>query len=163
MAGAGFSLGLNAFANAIEQMATKASGMQIEMLSAIGETLVASTQKRFEQGVGPDGTAWEPSNRADNTKRGKTLVNTKVLKNSISWATNGNEVHVGTNKEYARIHQLGGEITPKKASWLVFKIGGRTVRTRKVTIPARPYLGINNEDKIEIAALINDMLYEALK
>lgn len=41
---------------------------------------------------------------------------------------------------YARIHELGGIIRPKRAKALVFKIGNRWIRTQKVTMPKRPYL-----------------------
>ncbi len=48
---------------------------------------------------------------------------------------------LGSNVKYARIHEFGGTIVPKRAPFLVFKIGGRVIKTQKVKIPARPYLG----------------------
>lgn len=48
---------------------------------------------------------------------------------------------IGTNVIYARIHEMGGVITPKKTKALKFNIPGVGWRTaKKVTIPARPFL-----------------------
>lgn len=44
---------------------------------------------------------------------------------------------------YARIHEYGGEIRPKRGKALRFVIGGRPVFAKKVTIPAR--LGYRSE------------------
>lgn len=41
---------------------------------------------------------------------------------------------------YARIHEYGGVITPKRARVLAFEIDGKKVFTRRVVIPARPYM-----------------------
>jgi phage gpG-like protein len=53
--------------------------------------------------------------------------------------------------EYAAIHQWGGEIKPKSAKALFVPGYGML---QKVTIPARPYLGVSAEDTkaIESAA-----------
>lgn len=49
-------------------------------------------------------------------------------------------VLVGTDLEYAAIHEFGGEIRPRNARALVFEIDGEVVVTQRVTMPARPYL-----------------------
>jgi phage gpG-like protein len=49
--------------------------------------------------------------------------------------------------EYAAIHQWGGEIRPKSAPALYVPGYGRL---QKVTIPARPYLGVSAEDEVAI-------------
>ena len=51
-------------------------------------------------------------------------------------------VRIGPGVIYGRIHELGGTIVPKTKPWLVFKIPGEAglVRTKKVTMPPRPYL-----------------------
>lgn len=50
------------------------------------------------------------------------------------------EVRIGTNLEYARIHEYGGTIRAKNKPFLVFKIGGKLIFTKSVQIPPRPYL-----------------------
>lgn len=47
---------------------------------------------------------------------------------------------VGTNLVYARIQELGGEITGKRGGLLTFLGDSGWVRVRSVTIPAQPYL-----------------------
>lgn len=50
---------------------------------------------------------------------------------------------VGPQAVYGAIHEFGGEITPKHAQALVFRIGkgdGPLIVTQHVTIPKRPYL-----------------------
>lgn len=64
------------------------------------------------------------------------------LRNSITSQLNKNDysAKIGTDLIYARIHEFGGTIVPKKAKFLVFKIDGKTIRTKKVII--KPYRGI---------------------
>lgn len=45
-----------------------------------------------------------------------------------------------SNIIYARIHELGGVIKPKKGKYLKFQMGGHWIMVKKVKIPARPYL-----------------------
>jgi len=48
---------------------------------------------------------------------------------------------VGTNLEYAAIHEYGGIIEPKNVTFLHFTIDGQEVFTKgPVEIPARPYM-----------------------
>lgn len=49
-------------------------------------------------------------------------------------------VRIGTNLEYAAIHEFGGTIKPKKAKKLRFEIDGEVFFVDKVVMPARPYL-----------------------
>lgn len=42
---------------------------------------------------------------------------------------------------YARIHEEGGTILPKRGKYLVFKGSRGWAKVTKVTIPARPFLG----------------------
>lgn len=52
---------------------------------------------------------------------------------------------------YARIHEFGGVILPRRAPFLVFSAdGGGLVFTKKVTIPARPYLAPALDDKAQV-------------
>lgn len=62
------------------------------------------------------------------------------LKRSITISeASSTHVTVGTNLVYARIHDLGGDIEPKKGKYLRFKIGGRWVSVKHVRI--NPYKG----------------------
>lgn len=58
------------------------------------------------------------------------------LRRSITMEmVNDKKVIVGSNLAYARIHDEGGVITPKKGKFLRFQVGGQWVSVRKVTIP----------------------------
>lgn len=72
---------------------------------------------------------------------------------------------IGTNVVYGRIHELGGEIFPRKAKALKFNIPGVGWRTvKKVTMPARPYLRPALEDNMsEITRILSNRITEAFK
>lgn len=99
-------------------------------LDEIGGQLVTETQDRFEDGVGPDGGAWEVS-AAARQRGGKTLKESNQLVTGLTHQANGNELVWGSNEVYAAIHQFGGE----------------TGRNKSVTLPARPFLGLSDADE----------------
>lgn len=120
----------------------------------IGEYLVSDTAQRFKTGMGPK-APWPPSRRA-REEHGRTLEDTRLLKRSIGYRAQPDRVDVGTNVKYARIHQFGGVIRPKRARVLLFRVGDRRVAARKVRIPPRPFLGINERNQREIGEIIRD-------
>ncbi|MGK9234777.1 phage virion morphogenesis protein [Inquilinus limosus] len=129
------------------------------LYDAIGAAMVVSTQMRFEREQAPDGNPWPPSLRAK-LEGGKTLQKSGLLVGSITHVADDHGVEWGSNAPQARIHQLGGTIVPKQAGALHFKLPGdlgwRTVAS--VTVPARPFLGIDDEDRAEIEAQVEDWL-----
>ncbi len=87
------------------------------LMESVGEALVSGTLKRFDAEKDPEGQPWEPSGRAQEDG-GQTLTDSGRLRRSIEFAATSDKVMVGSNLLYARIHQKGGVITPKKAkSW----------------------------------------------
>lgn len=124
------------------------------LMKNISEGLRTSTMDRFRQAKSPEGKPWEPSIRSQEG-RGITLTQTARLKNSIKSIADANSAAVGTNTIYAATHQFGDEgrtIRAKKAKALLFRYKGVWVKAKKVTvnIPARPYLGISDEDMEDI-------------
>lgn len=120
----------------------------------ISEGLRGSTLDRFRSGKSPEGKPWEPSIR-EQQGQGLTLTQTTRLKNSIKSIADATGAAVGTNTIYAATHQFGDEgrtIRAKKAKYLRFMYKGAWVKAKKVTvnIPARPYLGISDEDMEDI-------------
>ncbi|MDX9860888.1 MAG: phage virion morphogenesis protein [Rhodospirillales bacterium] len=132
------------------------------LMEEIGAAMVSSTVQRFEDGRGPDGKAWPKSLRA-RLEGGKTLVDKAHLRDSITYDAGADSVEIGTNLVYAGTHQTGAEIRAKVADYLSFRVGGRWARKKKVTIPARPYLGISAADEDEIEAIAGDYLAEPLQ
>ncbi len=73
-----------------------------------------------------------------------------------------NGVEIGSSLPYARIHQMGGEITPKTKQALLVPLGGdRFLMLKKVTIPARPYLMLQKEDETVILRATKDYVAQA--
>lgn len=141
----GVSLNWGGLDRALDRAARKLSDKQA-LLDSVGEALVSGTLARFDAEKDPKGNTWKPSRRAQE-EGGKTLSDTVILRRSVEYATAGDKVLVGSNLPYARIHQLGG------------KAG----RGKKITLSARPYLGVSDEDREEVQATIADFLAGAFK
>ena len=123
------------------------------IMRAIGGDLEAATERNFDDEGARIAAKWKPSRRALEQK-GQTLRDTGRLVASISAGGAGHvsevtpqSVFVGTNVEYAAIHQFGG----------------RAGRNRKVEIPDRPFFGLNQQDEQDIAELIGKMLDDSMK
>lgn len=123
----------------------------MEDIATYGES---STRGRFNQSVDPDGKPWKPSQRVQE-RGGKTLIDHGHLLDSIVSNAGSDFAEWGSSSIYAAIHQVGGEIRPKNKPYLAFKLpDGSFRRVKKVTIPARPFLGISDEDEGNIVDLI---------
>ena len=130
----------------------------LPLMDEIGSMLVTSTQERFEEGRGPDGEPWEPTKRG-----GQILVDSGRLRDSYIHQPSARQVRVGSNLIYAGVHHYGATIEPKNAKALAFNIGSHLVFARKVTIPARPALGVDADDEREIVDITEDFYTEALR
>lgn len=136
-----------------------------ELLDAIGQTLVESGVRRLSQtNEGPDGKSWPVSRRAAKTG-GRTQFDSGMagLAGSLTHRVLPDAVEMGSPLVYAAQRQFGGTILPKRGRFLVFKgideAGEeRLFFARKVTQPARPYLGISDDDAEEIGALSAEFL-----
>ncbi len=141
------------------------------LLSTIGSYGVRSTQERFISETAPDGSRWAPWNPAYAELRGggSILTRSGALMGSLNARAGLNEVSWGATMKYAAVHQFGATIKAKNAPALAFQLGGARglapvfwVRVKSVTIPARPYLGINADDREEIVALTGDYMRSLL-
>jgi len=69
------------------------------------------------------------------------------LRSSVVTEVRGDEVAIGSNVVYARIHELGGEIVPRTAPALVFRTeDGAFHRVQRVSMPARHWLSAALEE-----------------
>lgn len=132
------------------------------ILDDLGNYLVNEAISRFENEQAPDGTGWKKSHRAETTG-GKTLTLSGLLRDSITHEVSAARLEVGTAKKEAAIHQFGGEIKPKSADALAFRIGGHLILAKKVTMPARPFLGFTDADETEAVNIIHDHWSGALQ
>lgn len=125
-----------------------------EFNELVGAQMVDSTEERFNTQMSPDGVRWLPSQRAI-VQNGETLRDTGRLKTSLTYIPLPDGVEWGTNVYYAPVHQYGAHITPKRGEFLKFvNAYGVTVFARSVTIPARPYLGVDAQDINEISDIL---------
>lgn len=124
-------------------------------MAAAGEALRTSTLERFDAEKDPEGRRWKTSIRAHQTG-GKTLAITRRLATSIHVESSAKGVAVGTNLPYAAVHQFGATIRAKGDGLLRFKIGDQWISKRSVKIPARPYMGITEDDMREITRIIEE-------
>jgi len=120
-------------------------------IAALGES---ATRLRFRLQRGPDGQRWKPSLRAQ-LSGGKTLTKDGHLSGSLSANAGRDFAEWGVNRIYAAIHQFGGTIRAKSAGALKFALpnGGFAV-VKAVQMPARPYLGVNDDDRSDILDII---------
>lgn len=130
--------------------------------ATIGSAMRSSTLDRFKRSKDPEGKKWKTSIRAA-SEGGKTLIKTAQLRNSIHTKSDTSGFAIGTNLKYAATHQFGEQgrtIRAKKAKALRFQMGGQWVSKKKVkvNIPARPFLGLSDEDMQEIKGTIEDFI-----
>jgi len=115
-----------------------------------GEYLTTETQDRFDAERSPDGAPWKPLNENYRAwkveKRGfdKILTFDSNLRDRIVYDAGRQSFEMGTNVVYAAIHQFGG----------------RTGRGHKANMPARPFLGVNEQDADELQTILNDHIFE---
>lgn len=128
----------------------------------IAGDVLLHTRERFDREISPAGVPWKQSRRAAETG-GKTLLEHGFLKAAIRERHGRDYAEIGVEQtagpaRYAAIHQFGGRITPRKGRALSF--AGRAVAA--VTMPARPYLGIEERDRRSITQILGAHLYRAL-
>ena len=131
----------------------------VEALAAVGES--TSRQRLTAGGPGPDGAPW-PARHPLNPSRKRLLNREGGLNDSIEGRGHGLTAQWGSNLEYARIHQLGGVIRPRRARMLRFELGDKTIFARRVTIPPRPYIGWGTLERTAAARVISNWLNQAL-
>jgi len=141
------------FLGGLEKISSRAA--RRDLFDEIGSYGVSSTQQRFMDQKGPDGEKWQQSARAKE-QGGQTLRDDNHLFNSLAHEASADHAAWGSNRIYAAIHQIGGKIRAKSANALKFFIGGSFVQVKSVTMPARPYLGVNSKDETEIEAIVRD-------
>lgn len=113
---------------------SKALENKTPLLRRITNTMQNTIEESFDKQASPFGEKWKPNApKTLQKKRGnKILIESGLLSQSFTQKVTGSSAQVGTNKEYAAIHQFGG------------KAG----RNKRVTIPARPFMPINQNGEI---------------
>lgn len=135
------------------------------LMRTIGTVVRDSSKDNFRAGGRPE--KWLPSFSAEDRKQkkgtGYTLLDTHRLMNSITYDNVTPEsVEVGTNVEYAAVHQFGinkrvtvPEHTRRSRTGKRFRV---KAFSRYMKLPARPFLLVQTEDWQRVAGVINDYL-----
>lgn len=170
-------------AGALDRLAAFPGEPMRSALDAIGAAMESTTIRRFDEQHGPDGQPWEPSERVKK-HGGKTLILHGYLQGSQTHNVlpDNEGVEWGSALIYAAIQQTGGTITVQERDAQIFRqtsksgelkpgfvkkskanfisdvhIGGHTI-----TIPARPYLGVDSEDEAEIEGILTRHIASAI-
>ncbi len=117
------------------------------LMKNIAGIFAYSTEENFKEEGRPDKwTDLAESTKKQRTKTGhypgQILQVSGQLASSISTSYDNDSAVIGSNLDYAAIHQLGGQAG----------------KNQSVTIPARPYLQLNNEEIIEVIIYIKNFL-----
>lgn len=128
------------------------------LAQGIGRLIQENTRRRIQsEKTSPQGEKWK-----NNHARTSILFASGALSRSIDMKASPEKVMVGSGLVYARIHQLGGVIRPKNGKTLRFFLKSskaqRFVCVPQVTMPARPYLGLSEQNKVEIVKAAEDWL-----
>ncbi len=126
----------------LKRLARRMTDMR-PVMAEIGEIVVESIQRNFDEQRSPDGAPWKPLT-LETLKRkrhpDRILYETGTLFRSIHPEPGRRSVSIGTNIIYGAVHQLGYK--PRN-------------------LPARPYLGVRDSDWPEIEAAIRHWLDKA--
>lgn len=113
-----------------------------DLLEGLGAEVEAQTKTRIEEDkAGPDGTDWPDWDKdyAKTRHDNQSLLQAQGgLLDSIRYYADNESVAVGSNLVYAAIHQFGGAEVGRP--WL----------------PARPYLGLSDDDTSDLEDIIED-------
>lgn len=116
------------------------------LMKNIAGIFAYSTEENFKEEGRPKWENLKDSTIKQRTKNkqwpGMILQVSGQLASSVNTYYDDNSAVIGSNLEYAAIHQLGGQAG----------------RNKSVEIPARPYLNLNDEDFEEIMDTVNDYL-----
>lgn len=135
------------------QALERAAGNLRPALLEIGEHLLESSKQRFGRLIGPSGERWPANSPVTVARKGRNQPltgETGQLQDSLHYQLiNKNTLELGSPLEYASMQQFGGSREEFPHLW--------------GDIPARPFLGVSNDDRDEILDIVQDHLERALK
>ena len=132
------------------------------VMQDIGDALLASTEDRYDRGVGPDGSAWAPKSPATIARyeRGpdrvdlRPLIRTGTMRRTLFTQANADQVEIGSNAIQAAVMQFG-------AARGAFGAAANGSPIPWGAIPARPFLGVSQEDRVTIVEIVEEWLETA--
>ena len=132
--------GIPQLQNRLARLAARAGDPE-ELTAALAAVMETQVKRRIsDEKTAPDGTAWakwDPAYAKTRKANHSLLVNDQNLLDSIAGSSDAREAVVGSEMIYARVHQLGWSARG---------------------IPARPFLGLSQENVNEIDQTVNDWM-----
>ncbi|MBN8112641.1 phage virion morphogenesis protein [Vibrio vulnificus] len=150
MAGVRYSVRLNdsEIQEALNQLIKRGSNLMPAMME-IGEELLISHDQRFRDQKSPDGVPWAPLSETTKSLKTKNidtiLVLNGLLSGTLNYQASSDNLLFGSPLEYAATHQFGRVTSPN--SMIPNK-----------AIPARPFLGVDENDREMILETLSDYL-----
>jgi phage gpG-like protein len=146
-----------------------------QILKLIGQRLLIDVDLRFNKAKAPDGSAWKPL--AEGYRPGGQILQlNRILKKSIIPKVAGETLEIGTNIEYAKLHQFGstGSVSIPAHTRIISQAFGKPIKggkkavavkahTKKQNVPARPFLGISKPQISMITKVIEDQIKKQTK
>lgn len=119
-------------------------GDATEVFQDFGEYLLLESDRRFDRQSAPDGTPWAPLKPETLARKRipKILTERSRLRDSLAYDAEPERLTLYTPVIYAAIHQFGGT-------------AGRGAK-----IPARPFMGLAEDDVAELRRLMTEHLDE---
>ncbi|PZQ20147.1 MAG: phage virion morphogenesis protein, partial [Sphingopyxis macrogoltabida] len=129
----------------------------------IGDYVIRVTKERFKKGIAPDGNAWTPKSpatlatylaRGDGDRPKPLIGPSGRLSSEIAQYADAQGVEIGSSLEYSAVMQDGA----RKGAF------GKNAHGNPIPwgdIPARPWLGLSDEDEANIILLADDYLEQA--
>lgn len=133
----------------LREIALRAGSLR-PVFKVMAKTLALSTEKRFSAETGPDGEKWQGVKTATRRrkKNPKILTESTKLRDGIHEEISDDTLLFGSDSPYGAIHQLGGKFSVKRRG---SKRGKRARKgPGKITMPARPFLGISVQDEADL-------------
>lgn len=131
----------------------QASGNLAPALTDIGDQLTESTKRRFISTSKPEGGKWANNRPVTIARKGRNQPltgETGLLADTINHQLlDSNTLEVGSPMVYAAMQQFGGTKAEFPHLW--------------GDIPARPFLGVSDQDRTELIAIITDHLEESTR
>jgi phage gpG-like protein len=130
------------FAQQLQTMARRFPDAAVRAAGEIAVVAAGAVKKGITDGVSPDGTPFVPLGRPRPRGGNKPLMDTGVLRSSISAEADGTGLTLRANAPGASLHQSGGTIVPVRAKALSIPVSKEAARTgsprnfpRKLFVP----------------------------
>lgn len=169
------------FRRAAEQLGPK--GLEL-LLRDIGEHLLNSTRERARAEISPEGKKWQALSPRYRRQKDKKRAGLPILKlddhllgDRLSYQVSGRLLQVGTSAPYGAAHQFGHKFTRKARTQDLFfqrkagQVANRFVKKKRATfaqtvqigahqgvLPARPFLGISQDDERSVLEIVAEHL-----